>query len=276
MAFEGLPLARMIDEASRAELALEFSSGMPFDPAAEETFRTAKISRLAHNYFPAPEVPFVLNLASADPRIRQRSIEHCVRGLHLSAVVGAPFFSVHAGFSIEVLPEHLGTRLSSELAPARLDAWPLFISAIREILARTVDLPVGLLVENHVVSRENRAPNGTHALLCADACECLRLVEDVGDTRLGLLSDTGHWTVTAATLGFDRCEAVLATLPHTRCFHHSDNDARVDDNGPLDEDYWFLPFMVQARHAVHVLEVRACPAAELARMNDVLFRRHSS
>jgi sugar phosphate isomerase/epimerase/GNAT superfamily N-acetyltransferase len=270
VAFGDMPVASMIDAAKREQFALEFSSGLPHDPDAVRTFREAGVARFAHGYFPAPAEPFVVNLASPDADSRRRSIEHCVQGLELSHAAGAPFFSAHAGFCADVDPGQLGGRELPESGDGREHAWARFVEAIREVLARTFHLPVGLVVENHVVVPVNRRADGSHALLCADPDEAVRLIEDVRDPRLGLLCDTAHWKVTASTLGFDRAEAVERTLPYMRCVHHSDNDGVVDDNRPFDERYWFLPFRARARHAVHVLETRAA-IADLHRMNALLF-----
>lgn len=71
---------------------------MAFSPELEELFLNAPIKRFAHNYFPAPEIPFVLNLGSGDEEIRRKSISHCVRGIQLSFAVGAPFFPLMLAF----------------------------------------------------------------------------------------------------------------------------------------------------------------------------------
>lgn len=271
VAFGRAPVPHMIAAAAREDFGLEFSSGLPYAPDAERVFLDAPIRRLAHGYFPAPAVPFVVNLASGKPEQRERSIAHCVRGLELSHAVGAPFYSAHAGFAVEVVPEALGGRALPSMRETRDAAWTRFVSAVRDVLDRTFHLPVGLLIENHVIVPVNRRPDGTHPFLCAEADDLVRLIEEVGDRRLGLLCDTAHWKVTARTLGLDRETAVERTLAWVRCVHHSDNDGVVDDNRHLREHYWFLPFQPRVRHAVHVLETAGCTPADLHRMNALLF-----
>ncbi|MBK6626080.1 MAG: GNAT family N-acetyltransferase [Flavobacteriales bacterium] len=271
LAFAGLTPEAMIAEADREFMALEFSSGMPFHPDMEELFRTAPMRRFAHNYFPAPAEPFVLNLGSADDSIRDRSIAHCVRGMQLSHAVGAPFFSVHAGFCVDPRPSELGRRLEQVAHIDRALHWARFTEAVRQVLARTRDLPTGLLIENNVLAPVNRYADGTNPLLNVEAGEQLRLLDDVPDARLGLLLDTAHLKVSARTLGSDAAEAAGLLLPQVRCVHHSDNGGEVDDNQGFGADYWFLPLMDRAGHAVHVLETRKTPPSELRRMERLLF-----
>jgi sugar phosphate isomerase/epimerase len=249
---------------------------MPYDPAMERMFLEAPLRRFAHNYFPAPEKPFVLNLGSVDGTTRQRSIDHCVRGMELSHAVGAPFFSAHAGFCVDPKPSELGRRLEQAAHIDRAVNWSHFIASLKEVLRRTYHLPTGMLIENNVLAAVNRYADGTNPVLCVDADEQLRAVEEVGDPRLGLLFDTAHMKVSAATLGFDLEEATDRVLPHVRCVHHSDNDGQVDDNRTFNGDYWFLPFMPSAGHAVHVLETKKCAPSELRRMQGLLFPEAAS
>ncbi|HEX2616792.1 MAG TPA: GNAT family N-acetyltransferase [Flavobacteriales bacterium] len=271
LAFMGRSPAEMIAAALQEGFALEFSSGLPFHPEMEHVFLDAPLRRFAHNYFPAPQEPFVLNLGSTDAATRQRSIDHCVRGIELSYAVGAPFFSAHAGFCVDPKPSELGRKLEQVKQIDREANWAHFIASVKEVLARTRDLPTGMLLENNVLAPVNRYADGTNPLLCVDADEQLRLLADVNDPRVGLLFDTAHMRVSAATLGFDLAESTAKLLPHVRCVHHSDNDGLVDDNRTFDAAYWFLSFMAQARHAVHVLETKKCVPSELRRMEGLLF-----
>lgn len=271
LAFMGQPVEVMIRSAMEHGFALEFSSGLPYHAEMEWAFVNAPVRRFAHNYFPAPEHPFVLNLGSADEATRQRSIAHCVKGIELSYASGSPFFSAHAGFCVDPRPSELGNQLARTGRIDRPRHWELFLSSVCAVLERTRDLPTGFLIENNVLAPVNRYEDGTNPLLCVEADEQLRLMDEVRDPRLGLLFDTGHMKVSAATLGFDLDGSTEALLHGIRCVHHSDNDARVDDNRPIGQDYWFLPHMQRVRHAVHVLEVRKSGAEELRRMEALLF-----
>ncbi|MBL0045089.1 MAG: GNAT family N-acetyltransferase [Flavobacteriales bacterium] len=276
LAFMGMGVEEMIKIADREFMALEFSSGMPFHDSMEHIFHEAPMRRFAHNYFPAPKVPFVLNLGSTNEENRRRSIDHCVRGIAMSHAVGAPFFSAHSGFCVDPKPSELGRKLEQIQHIDREANWSHFIASVHEVLSLTRDFPTGFLLENNVLAQVNRYADGTNPLLCVEASEQLRLISEVKDPRVGLLFDTAHMKVSAKTLGFDLASSTKELLPHVRCVHHSDNDGLVDDNRPFDAGYWFLPFMHHAKHAVHVLETKKCSAAELRRMGSLLFNAASS
>lgn len=270
-AFTGIPAEQIIRLAQENNFVLEFSSGMPYRPDMEKLFLEAPVERFAHNYFPAPEIPFVLNLGSENERIRSKSIAHCVRGIELSNKVNAPFFSAHAGFCIDPKPEELGRKLERVNSFDREKHWSLFISSVKEVLEKTIDLPTGFLLENNVLAKMNVYEDGSNPAFCVDADEMLKLINELQNPRAGILLDTAHLKVSAKTLGFDIGTHTLKILPFARCIHHSDNEGLLDNNQPFDSSYWFLPYMKKAAHAVHVLEVRKQSVEELKKMEKILF-----
>jgi sugar phosphate isomerase/epimerase len=254
-AFRGTPVASIVTLARAEGLALEFSSALPPGPGLVDTYLEAPVRRMPHNYFPAPEDPFVLNLASLDPSVLHLSVAHALQGLELAAAVDAPGYGVHAGFCLDPDPEDLGAPLRlAERAP-REEHWERFEASLDALVRRADALGVDLYVENNVVAPFNLGEDGTAPLLCATVDELERLVARYEGSRFGILLDTGHLKVSAATFGFDPGEALERLAPAIRAFHHSDNDGTEDANAPITDEYWFLPHAPRFGHEVHVLEV---------------------
>ncbi len=270
-AFAGTPVGEIIEIALKNNFTLEFSSGLPFDPEMEKIFLSAPIPRFAHNYFPAPEIPFVLNLGSKEKGIREKSIAHCVHGIRLSHQVGAPFFSAHAGFCIDPKPSELGQKLERVKSFDRELHWNLFLESVKEVLEKTNDLKTGFLLENNVLAKMNVYEDGSNPAFCVDADEMKKVLHEIPDSRLGILLDTAHLKVSANTLNFDLVTAAKNILPFVRCVHHSDNEGLLDNNQPFGKEYWFLPLMKNAANAIHVLEVRKQSVEELIAMEELLF-----
>ncbi|MEO5644714.1 MAG: GNAT family N-acetyltransferase [Bacteroidia bacterium] len=272
LAFMGKPAEEVISIAKKNNFILEFSSGMPYRSDMEQVFLDAPVKRFAHNYFPAPEIPFVLNLGSGNEEIRRNSILFCVNGIRLSHAAGAPFFSAHAGFCVDPKPAELGHQLAKVKFFDREKHWNLFLESVREVLELTGDLPTGFLLENNVLAKMNVYEDGSNPLLNVEVEEMKKMVEEIADPRAGILLDTAHLKVSAITLNFDLVETTEVILPFVRCVHHSDNDGLLDNNQPFGKDYWFLSLMKQAENAVHVLEVRKQSAEELREMEELLFK----
>lgn len=268
----GKSAEEVIALAEKNKWSLEFSSGMPYREDMEEMFFRAPVKRYAHNYFPAPKVPFVLNLASSNKEIRETSIAHCLKGLHLSKEAGSPFFSVHAGFCVDPAPDELGRKLNLEKEFDRKENWKIFIASLQHIAKEAEKMNMRFLVENNVLAPVNVHPNGTNPLFCCDPEEMIKMLNEVNSFSLDLLIDTAHLKVSAETLGFDKEEAIEKLIDKVGCVHHSDNDGKFDTNEKMGYDYWFLPHLSKFATIVHVIEVKKLSEEEINQQINLLAR----
>jgi sugar phosphate isomerase/epimerase len=248
--------SEIVDLAIKHGWTIEFSSSFPHDNDMVRFFTEARVNRMAHNYFPAPKDPFVLNLASSDKDIRARSIAHCMQGLELSKKCGSPYFSAHAGFCIDPDPVQLGNQLNVNQDIDRDNNWKLFLDSLRTILGIAEQMEVGFLVENNVTTKFNLRRDGQEVLFCSGPEEMVQLVKEIDSNWFGLLLDTAHLKVSAAALEFDWDQAADKVQPYVRYVHHSDNNGEKDTNEPLGKDYWFLNKMKHFRNCIHVIEVK--------------------
>ena len=190
-----------------------------------------------HNYFPPPHDAFVLNLASPDPAIAERSLAFVLGTLELAAGLDAPVYSIHGGF----VTDPVGFDGTSFVFPepdsphAAEQAQERFAEAVRRVVKRAEELSVRLLVENNVCSERH-----VGKLLLQRTEEFTALFDAVGSPSLGILVDFGHLNVTARVLGFDRLELITALAPHVGGFHVHDNDGRADRHLPVEPDSWVV------------------------------------
>ncbi len=271
IAFMGQSMEEMTKVAQTHEWPLEFSSGIPFHPQALDFFYNYPLPHLAHNYFPAPKEPFVLNLASNDGAIRQRSVDHCLRGLAISRHVNAPFYCAHAGFCLDPNPAELGKKLDqpTEKIDRQLH-WNVFLDSIRIILAKAEEVSVDFYIENNVTAAMNLNLHGQNPLLCSHFEEIKQLFTDLNHPRFGLLLDTAHLKVSAQTLSFDLKTALSQLSPHIKALHHSDNNGQLDSNQPLTTDYWFKEFMPTFGNLPNVIEVKQIKTTQINQQISLL------
>ncbi len=270
IAFKGKKVEEIIATAESKNYNIEFGSTLPYRHDMEFLFLNAPINKYIHNYFPAPEKPFVINLASRNEEIRKASVEHCIKGMHLSEEAAARFYSAHAGFCLDPLPEHLSTQLPVVKHIERILHWKSLKDSVKEILHETVHLNIRFLLENNVAAKENIYEDGTVPLLCCDPDEIAKLIEDIKDPRFGILLDTGHLKISSTALNFDLDAAIKKLKDNVRCIHHSDNNGVTDNNLPLAQDYWFLKYMNIFSQALHVLEVKSISTEEIDREMKLL------
>lgn len=217
--------------------AIELGGGVLVDEKSLSQIPTLKCQFLVHNYFPPPTNSFVLNLASSDESIRQRSLDFVLNALLLTSKLDSPFYSVHAGFITD--PVSFGTTSFVFPMPASSNeaqlAMERFVSTLKIALDYAENLNLQLLVENNVCTEELRGK-----LLLTTAEEFLELFCLLPSQYLGLLLDTGHLNVTAHTLGFDPVTFVDRVAPFVRAFHIHENDGMADTHRCVQHGSWVL------------------------------------
>lgn len=256
IAFSKMNIEDIIALAQARNYSLEFSSGLPYIKNIDDIFQNLGIKKLAHNYFPAPENPFVLNLASSNTEIREKSIKHCLHGLKMSAQSNLPFFSAHAGFCIDPSPNELGSKITYDSKFNKKKHLDLFYKSIEEILHFAEKYNLIFLIENNVIAKFNLTSNNANPLLCCSSDEIIKVFEFFNSKHLGLLLDTAHLKVSCNTMNLDLEDEVNKLTPFIKCIHHSDNDGLIDNNTKIDYNYWFLKQLKLFIKIPHVLEVK--------------------
>ncbi|MEO9873143.1 sugar phosphate isomerase/epimerase family protein [Ekhidna sp.] len=256
VAFKNLSIQEIDQIAIEQDFSIEFSAN--FDPSIElaNQFRSLTIDRLPHNYFPPPETPFVLNLASQNEAILELSRNHCKQGIELASHCRLKYFSAHAGFCLDPSPESLGEKLLQPEYINRETNWDTFIDSCLMLSEEASKRDVQFLFENNVLMQTNMRTDGVNPLLCVEPWEILKVFQYVSTESLGFLLDTAHLKVSAKSLDFDMNEAVKELSHQIGYIHHSDNDGIKDSNEPLTDDYWFLKYMKGFNSIPHVLEVK--------------------
>ncbi len=263
MALRKKALEESITLAKEWAFPLEFSSGLPHRKELITLYENSDIERMPHNYFPAPAIPFVLNLASDNEKIRTQSIQHCLQGLKLSKQANSPFFAAHAGFCIDPNPEELGKKLNHGQVYSRAKHWAIFLESVNIIVEKAEELAIDFLIENNVVAQMNLGADGSNPLFCGTPNEMIELVQSIDHPRLHILLDTAHLKVSSNTLNFNLKEGTEKLLSIVKGVHHSDNDGLLDSNEKLTKEYWFLPFMKQYKQRTHVIEVKDLNVKEI-------------
>lgn len=212
---------------------------------------------LIHNYFIQPAHSFVLNLAAQDARLLEQSLALCRQAIDLCAGLGAPFYSVHAGFRADPTPQSLGQALQyGQVSPYEL-AHKTFVESLHRLLDYGRERGVQLLVEPNVLARFNLVQGRNDLLLICTGDEIVQMMRNVNDPNLGILLDTGHLNVTAHTLGFEREDFIDQVAPYVRALHVHENDGQVDKHWPVQIDSWVLAVLDRSEFANLPLIVEA-------------------
>ena len=242
-AFGRIDLEDMLSSATKANIDyIELSSGARNRSSDLSKMLLTKVDEqlkfLVHNYFPVPAKSFVLNLASDDAQMLDISREHCKRAIALAANLGAPFYSVHAGFCIHVSPEFLGKKLQGKLI-SKERGMEIFIESAKILGQYAEEFGVMLAIENNVVSPQNSVNGKNSLLLGVTGDDLVEIMQKTNMSNVRLLLDVAHLKVSSNSLSFDANKSIEQIAPWIIACHLSDNDGQSDTNDVLSEQSWF-------------------------------------
>ena len=195
-----------------------------------------------HNYFPPPEKPFVMNLASNDQNIVKRTITHIKKAIELSSALKTYTYSFHAGFLVDPKIDELGRRVEKKLLLDRAKALNRFIDNVNILALYAKKFNTKLLIENNVLSYNNYKHFGQNPFLMVDENECIEVMQKT-EKNVFLLIDVAHLKVSSNSLGFDKLKFLKSVNSWIRAYHLSDNDGLSDSNHPVRENSWFWPYI---------------------------------
>jgi sugar phosphate isomerase/epimerase len=198
------------------------------------------LNYLLHNYFPPPEKHFILNIASLNDDLYQKSIEHCLRAIALCKLLGSKKFAIHAGFLIDFTPEEAGKKITLRKVNNRKEAIERFTRAWG-IIAEAAGNDVMLYIENNVYSQTNyKTYEGKNPFLLTDYDGYLELERKINFT---VLLDLAHLKVSCHTLNLNFLSQSSQLMQETDYFHISGNDGLHDENYGITHDIDIIRFL---------------------------------
>ena len=198
------------------------------------------LNYLLHNYFPPPKKHFILNIASLNDDLYQKSIEHCLSAVALCKLLGSKKFAIHAGFLIDFTPEEAGKKITLRKVNNRKEAIERF-SRAWEIIVEAAGDDVTLYIENNVHSQTNyKTYEGINPFLMTDYDGYLELMEKINFT---VLLDLAHLKVSCHSLNLNFVSQSHQLMQETDYFHLSGNDGLHDQNYGITHDMDIIRFL---------------------------------
>ena len=217
---------------------IELSGGEYHGLNLTEVLKLKKNFRI-HNYFPPPKIPFVLNVASANDSILNKTMKHIFASINLAKKIKSKYYSFHAGFLLDPDVKMLGKKFSQILLQNRIDCLNNFKKNVFKISNYAKLNNIEILIENNVVTKKNYELFGQNPFLLSNPKEISEFFLKA-PTNVGLLMDVGHLKVSSKTENFSKEKALIQLNKFVKCYHLSENDSRTDSNKPFNSSSWFL------------------------------------
>tara|TARA_X000000368_G_scaffold202500_1_gene159858 strand:+ start:1104 stop:1958 length:855 start_codon:yes stop_codon:yes gene_type:complete len=214
---------------------IELSGGTEYYDGFENDLINLKkefdLNYLIHNYFPPPLEHFVLNLASTDKDIYEKSLSHYKKAIQLAEKLNISKFGIHAGYLFDPRVKDLGQIIAKNKMYNRANAIDNFCSGYNELVS--LSKSVEIYVENNVVSYYNYQNFGKNPFLLTDIESFNELKEYID---FPLLLDLAHLKVSCNTLNLNFKEQALGLINVSNYIHLSDNNSKIDSNNTINAD----------------------------------------
>lgn len=247
---------------------IEIGSIHAYEPDLAPRLAAVPAEFLVHNYFPPPPDPFVVNLASLDDRIRDRSLRHALDSLAFCAGIGAPIYTVHPGFLSDPSETHAPSlrnyNFRFEAVPAgngqAKEAFRRFLAAVRVLGTQAGDLGVQLAVETQ------GSMSNPHQLLLQTPEEFEEFLAETADLPVGINLNLAHLRLASGAFGFDLGPVLKRLAPRAIAVEVSHHDGTVDEHRPLVDGAWYWSILEDPAwlHIPVILECRDTPIEAIA------------
>ena len=233
---------------------------------------------LVHNYFPIPQISFVLNIASFDEQIRNLSLQHIKKAIDFCKKTGAKLYTFHPGF----LTDPKGSNQSNnnydfqweqyQLSYADHDkAKDLMYQALDEIVKYAASKEINISIET-----EGSVKKKDH-LLMQQPHEYEEFMTKFSVSEIGINLNIGHLNLAANAFDFDRIAFVDLVQDHIVAMELSHNDGVEDQHQPLQSGEWYWDIIHDSRFedAFKILEFRNTTISAIV-ANLKIFEEHKN
>tara|TARA_B110000305_G_C19431309_1_gene636406 strand:+ start:80 stop:940 length:861 start_codon:yes stop_codon:yes gene_type:complete len=201
-----------------------------------------KLNLRVHNYFPPPKIPFVINLASDNKKILNKSISHIKKSILLVKKLGGDTYSFHAGFRLDPNFQSLGKKFKKIKMISKKKAFNNFIRQTKKISMFAKMNKVNILIENNVVTKKNFDRFKSNPFLLTNYNDAKNFFKFM-PKNVRLLVDVAHLKVSAKTEKLDPVKSLKIMNKYAEGYHFSDNNGDIDSNNPFRKNAWFLPYI---------------------------------
>lgn len=238
---------------------VEIGSNHAYECDPGSVIRQYECQYLVHNYFPVPEEPFVVNIASVDEVMHQRSVDHLLKAIDFCREIGASLYTFHPGFLTDPKgPNKDASNYDFQFREARLKQidYEQAFGKMLEAASQAVSYAEKRLIRVAIETQGSISKAGH--LLMQRPEEYQKLFEYFSPHELGVNLNIGHLRLSANAFRFETEEFVDLISDYVVAMELSHNEGALDEHRPLVEGEWYWGIITDPRlvKAYKILEVR--------------------
>ena len=238
---------------------LELGSNHVYEDDLASIIQRYPCQYLVHNYFPIPKEGFIVNIASLNDDLYERSVSHVFAAIDFCNIIGAKLYTFHPGFLSDPIgsspcSSNYDFQFKAEQIPAlRYEkAFDRMLCAVKRIVAYAYEKNVRIAVET-----EGSVLHKNHLLMQYPE-EFSRFFDIFSPQAIGINLNIGHLRLASNAYGFEIIEFINLVAEYIVAMELSHNGGGSDEHLPLvdGEWYWDVIFDQRFANAYKILEFR--------------------
>tara|TARA_Y100000590_G_scaffold451425_1_gene592793 strand:- start:40 stop:888 length:849 start_codon:yes stop_codon:yes gene_type:complete len=198
-----------------------------------------KFNFLIHNYFPTPKHDFVINIASTNKKIRERSKKQIKKSIKFYKKIKAKIYTFHPGFISDPISANKNKKNydflwnKKNLNNLYFSSFKHMLSSLKEIVRFAKKNKVRIAIETEgSIKKKN-------FLLMQRPEEYQMLFSFFKPKELGINLNIGHLNLASKAFNFSREQFVKLVRPYVVAFELSHNNRQDDQHLPLKKGEWY-------------------------------------
>ena len=222
---------------------------------------------LLHNYFPVPKKGLVINIASYNTEIRQKSIKQIYKSIDFAKKYNCKIYTFHPGFigdpkeSLDNKKRNYDFIWDNNFKNNYNKSWLNFVQSLRKILnyAKKKKIKICLETEGSIDKK--------NLLLLQKPVEFDRLFKIFKKEDLFINLNFGHLNLASKAFRFSREKFIYKYSKHICAFELSHNYRKKDDHLPLKKRGWYWKIIRDKKFSkiFKILEYRNCDIKKIKR-----------
>jgi len=198
-----------------------------------------KFNFLIHNYFPTPKKDFVINIASLNKSIRNKSLQQIKKSIEFYKKIGAKVYTFHPGF----IYEPVGTSNSKnnydfiwknkKVNKNYNLAFNHMLSSLKKIVDFAKKKKVKIAIETEGSYKKK------NVLLMQKPEEYEKLLKYFKPQELGINLNIGHLNLASRAFNFSKTKFINSIKPYIVAMELSHNNGIEDQHLPLKKGKWY-------------------------------------
>lgn len=201
---------------------------------------------MTHNFFPPEEERLILNIASKNEDVINKSLDFIKNAIDFAIGIGAQIYTIHPGFLAEPTDE---SRSSDNFDFNFLPADPqtlsmeydkcygIFLGSLKRISQYIENKPIKIAIESEgsVSKKEFMFFSKPH--------DFSRLLDEDLSEKIGINLNLAHLNLAANAWGFDKAETIELLRPKIMAVEVSHNNGMEDDHCALNPGSWYMDIL---------------------------------